>query len=512
VPTLLIADDEPVILAVLGRTLAAPGRTVLLASSAAEARTLARTQGPVDVALLDKNLGDGSGLAVAAELKAVRPETEIILITAYASFESAVEALQVGLYDYLSKPIDDFDALRLRVDNAFAKIRLVEERRQSEAELRHLQKMDAIGRLAGGIGHDLSNMLAVVLSWVDELMPQAHGAVGEGLKEIQAAADRATRLVRHMMTLSRKGPAEPVRLSLNQALEDVAKLLGRSLGTRVSLALELAPGLWPVVADPSHLGQVFLNLAVNARDAMPEGGRLTFRTANLEAARRQGGDGLPPGDWVLLTVIDQGVGMSEEVRERVFEPFFTTKAPGEGTGLGLAIVYGIVGQAGGSIQVDSAPGRGTTFRIALPRAAGPDGAATAHAQGAATAAPAPAHAGTALVAEEDDPVRQILARALRRAGFQVLEARDGSEALAVARAHHGTIDVLLSDAVMPGLSGPALAAALRQDRPGLKVLAVTGFPADPAVAAFVAQGAEVLQKPFRTAAVIEAVRRALAEG
>jgi signal transduction histidine kinase len=510
VPTLLIADDEPVILSMLGRFLAAPGRTVLLAGSAAEARTLAETQGPVDVALLDKNLGDASGLEVAAALKARRPETEIILVTAYASFESAVEAIQLGLYDYLSKPIDDFDALRLRIDNALAKVQLVQERRQAGVELRHLQKMDAIGRLAGGIGHDLANMLAVIVSWVEELTPGAEGTARQGLEEIQGAAGRATKLVRQMMTLARRGPAESKRLSLNLAIEEVARLLRRSLGSRITLAFEPAPDLWWVVADPSLLGQVFLNLAVNARDAMPEGGTLTIRTENLAGSRRPAGDGLPQGDAVLVTVTDQGTGMSEEVRERIFEPFFTTKARGEGTGLGLSIVYGIVRQAGGDIQVESAPGRGTTFRLTLPRAPddevpGPEARRSLAAEGAVEAS-----TGTILLAEDDEPVRRLLARALRQAGFQVLEARDGAEAVAVARAHHGPIDLLLSDAIMGALSGPALSEALRGERPELRVLLVTGFPADPAVIAFAAAGGEVLQKPFRSSAVVEAVRRMLA--
>ncbi len=506
-PTLLIADDEPILLDVLARFLAREGRTVLQAGSAAEARQLARTRGPVDVALLDRHLGDGSGLELAGWLKAERPETEVLLLTAYASFESAVEALQAGLYDYLSKPIDDFDALRLKIDNAFAKGAAVAERQRAEGQLRHMQKMDAIGRLAGGIGHDLSNMLAVMLSWVEDLSARTDGPVREGLGEIQAAADRAVKLVRHMMTLSRKGPAEPVRLTVNQAIEDMAKLLRRSLGERVTLALDLARDPWPVVADPSHLGQVFLNLAVNARDAMPEGGALTFRTENVPAAARTAGDGLPPGDMVRLTVSDQGTGMAPEVRERIFEPFFTTKAPGEGTGLGLAIVYGIVGQAGGAIAVDSTPGRGTTFQILLPRAPAPIEPASPPRP---AVAPASGAAGTALVAEDDAAVRGLLARALRQAGFQVLEAADGAEALVAARAHQGPIDVLLSDAVMRGRSGPSLGAALRQERPDLQVLLVTGFPTDPEVVAFAAAGGEVMQKPFRASAVVEAVRRAMA--
>jgi two-component system cell cycle sensor histidine kinase/response regulator CckA len=346
---------------------------------------------------------------------------------------------------------------------------------------------------------------------VDELAPRAEGTVREGLSEIQAAADRATRLVRQMMTLARRGPAESERLSLNQAIEEVAKLLRRSLGSRITLEIQPAPDLWPVVADPSHLGQVFLNLAVNARDAMPDGGTLTIRTENLPGSRRPASSGLPQGDCVLVTVADQGTGMSEEVREQIFEPFFTTKPRGEGTGLGLSIVYGIVRQAGGDIQVESAPGLGTTFRLTLPRAPEGDDARPA-ADGKGGSEAIRASTGTVLIAEDDEPVRRLLTRALRRAGFQVLEARDGAEALAVARAHRGPIELLLTDAVMSALSGPALGEALRGERPELRMVLVTGVPTDPAVVAFAARGGMVLQKPFRTSAVVDAVRRLLARG
>jgi hypothetical protein len=507
VPTVLVADAEPVVLSVLGRFLAAPGRTVLTAGSAAEARRLSEAQGPVDVALLDRDLGDGSGLELAAELKARRRETEVILVTAYASFETAVEALKVGLYDYLSKPIDDFEALRLKVDNALEKVRLQAERQQAEAEVRHIQKMDAIGRLAGGLGHDLANMMAVILGWSEDLAETAPGHMREGLQEIQGAAERATRLVRQMMTLARRGPADPMRLSLNHAIEDMARLLRRSLGPRVELVQSLQPDLAPILADPSQLGQVLLNLAVNARDAMPDGGRLTISTSAVETAPRAGGEGPPPGPGVALEVSDEGVGMAPEIRDRIFEPFFTTKPAGQGTGLGLAIVYGIVRQSGGSIQVESAPGRGTTFRLVFPVAA-----AEAAAPGAAASGPrAEARAGaTVLLAESDAPLRALSARALRQAGFEVLEAPDGEQALHLAREHRRPLDALVTEDLMADLSGPGLVAAVRRAHPGCRALLVSGFPNAPEVVAFAGQGGAVLQKPFRMSALLEAVRLMLA--
>ena len=507
--TVLIAVTDPILLEVVGRFIAAPGRTVLTTGNAQEARTLAEAQGPIDVALLDRNLEDGCGLELAAELKRRRPETEAILVTEYATFESAVEALQVGLYDYVAKPIDDFEALRLKVDNALAKVRLAEERRAAEASLRHLQMMDAIGTMASGLGHDLANMLSVIRGWADELEVETTGNVREGLAEIRGAAERATRLVRQMAMLSRKAPAQSQSVSPNHALEELAGLLRRSVGERVTLRLELAPEPWPVLVDPSQLGQIFLNLAVNARDAMRTGGgTLTFRTENV-AAGVERPEGLPPGDCVVLSVSDEGAGIPEAVRERIFEPFFTTKPPGQGTGLGLAIVHGIVRQAGGTIRVRSAPAQGTTFVIALPRApeaAGPSLSATA--QGPAPEPPSAE--ATALVVHRDPQLRSVLGRALRRASFQVIEVQDPGQVLAVARAHPGAIDVLVSGAIIPGSSGPALAGVLRRERPDLRAIVLSGFEADPAVKAFASEGGEVLQEPFQPAEVVEAARKVLA--
>jgi CheY-like chemotaxis protein/two-component sensor histidine kinase len=354
-------------------------------------------------------------------------------------------------------------------------------------------------------------MLSVIRGWVDELEVETAGHVREGLAEIRGAAERATRLVRQMAMLSRKAPAQHQSVPPNHALEELAGLLRRSVGERVTLRLDLAPEPWAVVADPSQLGQIFLNLAVNARDAMrPDGGTLTFRTENV-AAGTERAQGLPPGDCVILSVSDEGSGIPEEVRERIFEPFFTTKPAGQGTGLGLAIVHGIVRQAGGTIQVRSAPAQGTTFVIALPRA--PEAAV----QAASATAPGPDAEparveGTALVVHLDPQVRSVLGRALRRACFQVLEVQDPGQALTVARAHRGTLDVLVSSAVIPGSSGPALAGVLRRERPGLRAVVLSGLQADPAVTAFASEGGEVLQEPFRPAEVVEAVRKVLAHG
>jgi CheY-like chemotaxis protein len=368
--------------------------------------------------------------------------------------------------------------------------------------------MDAIGRLAGGLGHDLGNMLAVVMTYVELLRDAAEGTVREDLEMAQMAAERAAQLVRQLMTLARHGPGSPESVSVNDGVAETVKLLRRSLPEDVALRTELGQELWLTLLDPGQLAQVLINLCVNARDAMPGGGQLTIATANL-AAEGPRPAGVPPGAWVLLSVRDTGIGMSAEVRNRIFEPFFTTKEVGKGTGLGLSVVHGIVRHAGGFAAVESAPGQGTTFRLGFPRAAG---AATQ--RGAADRRNSGGLSGrgqTVLVAEDDAAVRAAVVHSLTVAGFQVLEGESAGAALAAARSHRGSVDLLLTDFVMPGQSGAHLAEVLRRDRPAVKVLFMTGFPGDPRVADALSATAasELLHKPFKHSTLVEQVRRLL---
>jgi nitrogen-specific signal transduction histidine kinase len=394
--------------------------------------------------------------------------------------------------------------------------RMAAERREVEHQLRHAQKMDAVGRLAGGIGHDLGNVLAVVLSYVEDLVQRTGGRERSDLEVVMGAAERAANLVRQMMTLSRKGgAASPTVLSVNAVVNDLAKLLRRSLGERVTLATELAGDAWPAFVDGAQLGQVLLNLVVNARDAMPAGGRVVVRTENLVFEERQGGlvEGRP-GQYVALVVSDSGVGMTPEVRERIFEPFFTTKEQGKGTGLGLAVTYGIVRQAGGTIHVESQPGAGTTFRILLPRAR--EERVEPRSPSAAAAVPqearaAPVGAGrTALVVDDEPSLRELVARVLAQDGFHVLQGACADEAMAAARTPGTRVDLLLTDVVMPGAYGTELADAVVAQHPACKVLLMTGFPSAPQVLERVRRGGLVLQKPFRRSALVERVREVLA--
>ncbi|WP_242355799.1 response regulator [Anaeromyxobacter sp. SG64] len=631
--TILIVDDEPVILDVFRRFLEGEGRRLLLAGSVREALAIAREAREIDVAIIDKNLGDGSGLDVARGLKAAKPDAEVILVTGYASIDSAIAAVQIGAFDYVTKPVSDYDALNLKVQNAIDKgrmrreqrdllVRLVqsealhrgvfetssdaillvdsasgqiddanpaaerlygesrdalrarrysellaaeggdpaalpapgarsvpsrhrradgselpveltagelplqdralrvlsirdvsereraeEERRALEQNLRQAQKMEAVGRLAGGVAHDFSNVLAVILGYSELLMrdlPAGDLRSRESAEGIIEAAHRAAGVTRQLLTLSRKKLLRPEVLSLNKVVQDLGRLLSRAIGERIELTTRLQDSPWPVLADADQLAQVLLNLAVNARDAMPEGGPLVIETANAELAEAPRDLPIPAGRYVTLSVRDGGCGMNDEVRSRIFDPFFTTKETG--TGLGLATVYGIVRQAGGAIRVESRPGRGATFTVFLP--VGVEQVGRAHAP---VAAAAPRGLGeTVVLAEDEDALRVLLGRVLVGSGYHVVAGRNGAEALEAARARGARVDLLLADLVMPRMTGAELAEVLQGEQPGLKVLFMTGHTEDALVEDRLRDGdVELIQKPFTSEALLGHVRRLL---
>jgi two-component system, cell cycle sensor histidine kinase and response regulator CckA len=631
VATILIVDDEPVILDVFRRFLEGDGRTLLLAGSAREALALAEESGDIDVAVVDKNLGDGSGLDVARRLKSMKPDVEVILVTGYASLDSAIQAVQIGAYDYVTKPVTDYDALNLKVENAAEKVRMkrsqrelvgrlvesealhrgvfetssdaillvecesgvvedanpaaerlyardrealrrlrwtelldpeaepslpeagarsapsrhrrgdgasfpvevtvdelrlhgralkvlsvrdVSERERAEAErreleqnLRQAQKMEAVGRLAGGVAHDFSNVLAVILGYSDLLLrdlPVADVRTRECADGIVEAAHRAVGVTRQLLTLSRKKLLRPEVLSLNKVVSDLGRLLSRAIGERMELTTALGDGLWPVLADADQLAQVLINLAVNARDAMPDGGPIAITTANVDLPEPLRDLPLPAGRYVTLAVKDGGCGMTEDVRSRIFEPFFTTKETG--TGLGLATVYGIVRQAGGAIRVESRPGEGATFTVFFPVA---DERAGRVILPVAPAAPR-GLGETVVLAEDEDALRTLLNRVLAGSGYQVIAGRNGAEALEAARQRGVRVDLLLTDLVMPRMSGVELAEKLAADQPGVKVLFMTGHTDDSLVEERLADGdVELIQKPFTSEALLGHLRRLL---
>jgi PAS domain S-box-containing protein len=394
-----------------------------------------------------------------------------------------------------------------------ARIRAEAALRESEDQLRQSQKMDAIGRLAGGVAHDFNNLLTVILGYGEQLQERlgADHPLRESVEEIQSAAGRAAALTRQLLAFSRKQMLAPRVLDLNAILAGTGELLRRLIGEDIELDVRLAPGLGPVHADEHQMQQVIMNLAINARDAMPQGGRLTLATADAgldeEEARRLAP--VPPGRYVTLTVRDTGVGMDADTRARVFEPFFTTKELGKGTGLGLATVYGIVRQTGGYIRVTSEPGRGSEFRVFLPRH---DASVPAPAAGSppAGAERLPSGSETVLLVENEPMVLELMRGTLERHGYRVLAAGSGDEGLALAAAHAAPLDLLVSDVVMPGLRGPDLAARLASAHPRLGVLFISGYADDALLRDAVRDGQSAfLQKPFTREALLLKVREVL---
>jgi PAS domain S-box-containing protein len=385
----------------------------------------------------------------------------------------------------------------------------ITQRRQMEEQLRQSQKMEAVGRLAGGIAHDFNNLLTVILGYSEMLLamlPAPAEHLRDSLEAVRDAGDRAAALTRQLLAFSRKQVLEPRVLNLNEVVTHTEKLLRRLIGENIVLGTVLADDLDLVRVDPGQMEQVLMNLVVNGRDAMPGGGRLTIETraVDIPAEGPKSDDDCPPGRYVQLSVSDTGAGMTPEVKARIFEPFFTTKQLGQGTGLGLSTVYGIVKQSGGRIAVYSEPGIGSAFHIYLP---------------AVTAAPAPlaleddairGGTETVLLVEDEQAVRALVRMSLEKRGYKVLEAASGREALDLAALHGGSIELLVSDVVMPEMSGPELVAALGPLRPAMKILLVSGYTEDAMVRHGIAQAkANFLQKPFTLGTLARKVREVL---
>jgi len=386
----------------------------------------------------------------------------------------------------------------------------VTERRNLEEQFRQSQKMEAVGRLAGGVAHDFNNLLTIIGGSGELLLAQtaAEDSRRELVDEILKAAARAQALTSQLLAFGRRQVLAPKVLNLNEVVRDTQKLMVRLLGEDVAFQTTLAADLWPVTVDPAQMSHILLNLAANARDAMPEGGRLQIETSNVLLNEEAGHTlrGLPPGPYVLLRVSDDGIGMDEKTLARAFEPFFTTKGPGRGSGLGLSIVDGIVSQSRGSVRAESTPGRGAAFSIYLPRAT--ESAAPAVAR--PSPASAPQGSETVLLAEDEGAVRRLAARVLRAAGYRVLEAEDGEEALRVAAAHEGPIHILVTDVIMPKLGGRAAAERLLALRPECRVLFLSGYTDDAVLRHGVREAAYAfLQKPFRPLELAEKVRAML---
>jgi two-component system cell cycle sensor histidine kinase/response regulator CckA len=383
--------------------------------------------------------------------------------------------------------------------------------RRSEQQLVQVQKMEAIGRLAGGVAHDFNNLLTAIRGNAELLLADLprDSQAREDVEEIRRASDRAAALTRQLLAFSRRQVLQPRFLDLNQSVREMERMLGRLIGDDVELVTRLDPEVRRVRADPAQVEQVILNLAVNARDAMTTGGVLMVCTENaeLDAALREKYPYVVPGEYVLLEVGDTGEGMDAQTVASAFEPFFTTKATGKGTGLGLSMVYGIVKQSGGYIWIDSDPGRGTRVRVYLPVARG--GEVEEEDQAPAPLPPARGR-GTVLLVEDEESVRRFTERVLSRGGYTVLAAAEGAEAMALSRQHPGIIHLLVTDLQMPRMNGSDLARRLMAERPGIRVLFISGYDRDAArTQAPLEPGTDFIEKPFSPESLLDRLHRLL---
>jgi signal transduction histidine kinase len=449
----------------------------------------------------------GFSLAAFLVLVGAKVTTERLLLQPIAQLTKASRRLAAGdlgaraasstTIPELNALGKDFDAMAAAIEEReSARLRAEMERQDLEQQYHHAQKMEAVGRLAGGIAHDFNNMLTAILGYCELLLEDPD--LGEhhraDVRQIERAGKTAAQLTRQLLAFSRREIVEPTVLDLNEIVAGMDNMLHRLVGEPVVMEMELAPGLDPVKVDRGQIEQVIMNLVVNARDAMPDGGRLTVQTANVHLPEGVVSTYLsaPPGHYVMVAMRDGGAGMSPEVLQHLFEPFFTTKGTGQGTGLGLATVYGIVKQSSGGIAVESESGRGSVFKIYFPRCD-----PQPRAVDAARTARVATDKATILVVEDDPGIRELTAKLLGRSGYQVLAASGGDEAREICLRHDGAIDVLLSDVVMPGMSGPMVAAMLTQMHPSAKVVFMSGYTDDAIVRhGVMKQDVLFLQKPF----------------
>jgi signal transduction histidine kinase/DNA-binding response OmpR family regulator len=398
-----------------------------------------------------------------------------------------------------------------QVASGLARIQLTKERRRLEAEYYQSQKLESVGRLAAGIAHDFNNLLTAINGFAEllqaELVPEANPQQ-ELVSKILDAGQRASDLVRQLLAFSRKQFIEPQVFNLNTKVTKIEQMLQRIIGEDIKLETVLAPELWPIKTDPTHIEQVILNLAVNARDAMPGGGHLLIETSNIILNQNYATQyiGVHPGKYILLTITDSGHGMSQAVKEHIFEPFFTTKEIGKGTGLGLATVFGIVKQNGGNILVESEEGLGTTFRIYLPSSTE---TALSPIEVEAKLSVLPGHE-TILIVEDDAEVRGLTRRILQRQGYTLLEVQNGQEALQLVAQYSETIHLVLTDMIMPGINGKVLAEGLLRLRPELKIIFMSGYTDN-----LIAEPGDLnsrmafVQKPFNAKTLVQKIQAAL---
>jgi signal transduction histidine kinase len=471
----------------------------------APALQAALQQGPWDLVISDYVLPSFSAPAALSLVQGSAPDLPFIVVSGAIGEETAVQIMRAGARDYITK--DDLTRLGPAIVRELREAETRRERKQLEEQYRQAQRLEAVGRLAGGVAHDFNNLLTVIASRSQFLLQRLEPGDPSRREAtlILDAAMKAAQLTRQLLVFSRGQLLQTMPLDLNTIVAEMEPMLRRVIGEQIALHTALAPALGRVMADQGHIEQVVMNLVVNARDAMREGGRLVIETSNVELdeAYCRSRVGARPGPHVRLSVSDTGVGMDAEVQAHLFEPFFTTKESG-GTGLGLAVVYGIVKQCGGCTSVSSEPAHGTAFTIHFPRV------------DTAAAPPEPPKPFTAalggsetiLLVEDEAEVRAVVGEILRAYGYTVLEARDGREALGLAGGHRGAIHLVMTDIVMPEMGGLELVRRLTPERPDVKVLYVSGY-SDDSITDYAALGGAFLEKPFTAPVLARKVREVL---
>lgn len=462
---------------------------------------------PFDLILSDYSMPVFDGEMALELARESHPEIPFIFMSGTLGEERAVEALHAGATDYVLKTKPK--RLVPAIQRALKEVKQAKEKNNFERQFLQLQKMECIGRLTAGIAHDFNNMLSVILGVAELVLADLKPGdpIRTDLEEILKAGQRAASLTRQLLMFSRQHVQELRVMELNELLVNMDKMLHHVLEENVEMASKLSPVLGKIRADASSLEQVVMNLAVNARDAMPTGGRLTMETFNVmldEVAARDHPD-VKPGRFIQLSVSDTGIGMDQATQARIFEPFFTTKEKGKGTGLGLSTVFGIVKQSGGHIEIESEVGHGTTFKIFLPRVEGEITHVTP-----SSALATLRGSETVLLVDDEDVVRAVARSILKRYGYIVLEARHGAEALLMVKKHPRKIDLLLTDIVMPHMSGPELAKRLSAVGPNMKVLYISGY-VDEAVSrhGMGSSTTPFLQKPLSVETLTKKVREVL---
>ena len=463
--------------------------------------------GPFDIAISDYAIGDFGALAALDAIQEGGVDLPLIVVSGRIEDDEAISALKAGAADHLTR--GHLMRLNAAVERELRAARLRRDRVRLEEQFRQAQKMEAVGRLAGGVAHDFNNLLTVISGYSDVLLASRNLNDGQrtALMEIRRSAERGGALTQQLLAFSRRQPLEIRTVHAGELVLHIEKMLRRLIGEDIELVTVPGAARDAVKTDPGRLEQVIMNLVVNARDAMPHGGKLTIETGEVRLGQGlpAGQLGVQPGEYVVISISDTGVGMDAATRSHLFEPFFTTKGPGRGTGLGLATAYGIIRQTGGAIDFTSEPDHGTTARIYLPLAEVEPEA------GPRTEVPPESLTGaeTILLVEDEARVRKLIADVLGVRGYHVLEATRGEEAIRLARDQHGGIDLAVVDVVMPEMSGPELVRRLSPLCPRMRVLYISGYIDEALVHHGIQAGSAFLEKPFRPETLARRVREIL---